>query len=430
MVGHLLRLAAVALLLCSVVACHTNTPLPTEPDGSRELSLPRSDWANEHITSAELRPAIDRSGRYMIRACGPDGQFVYEINLDPSVVPGPQYNILRHAGTIYALAAYYRWQPGEPTREAMLRAADFLKRTSIDAVPEEDDLLAVWSHPEINRGDNPLTAKLGGTGLGLVALTAIERIQPGTTPLDELRRLGRFLVFMQKEDGSFYSKYIPSEGGRSDRWTSLYYPGEAALGLLMLYELDPSPVWFGAAAKCIDYLARLRSGKRDIEADHWALLATAKLLELADRDDMPVDRDAAVRHAADICDSILAGLPRYAPHQAADGCLTRDGRTCPTATRLEGLLAALTFLPESYAPLRARIAQVTGPGIAFLVRAQTVSGEHEGAISRMIPRPTDGYARAADPSETEVRIDYVQHATSAMIQFDHRSAAAATATER
>lgn len=428
MKGHALRLAPIAILLCMVGAYQVNTPPPTEPtepqqQAAREPSVPKTDWANPSITSAELRPAIDRSGRYMARVCGDDGKFVYEINLDPSVVPEPRYNILRHAGTIYAMAAYHRWQPSEPTRAAMLRAAEFLKRTSIDVVSEEGDMLAVWSHPEINRTNNPLTAKLGGTGLGLVGLTAVERIQPGTTPLDDLRRLGRFLVFMQKEDGSFYSKYIPSEGGRSDRWTSLYYPGEAALGLLMLYELDPSPVWFRTAAKCIDYLARLRSGKREIEADHWALLATAKLLELADRHGEPVDRDAAVRHAVGICENILAGIPRYPPHRAADGCLTVDGRTCPTATRLEGLLAASTFLPESHAPLRARIARVTGPGIAFLVRAQTTTGEHAGAISRMIPRPADGYAHATISSETEVRIDYVQHATSAMIQFDHQSAA-------
>jgi len=417
MVGHRLRLVAISFLLCAIVACDRNTPRPTTP----VIPLPKNDWATAAITSDELRPAIDRAGRYMIRACDDEGKFAYEINLDPTVTPDPEYNMLRHAGTIYALAAYYRWQPAEPTLDAMRRAADFLKRMSIDRVPEDGDMLAVWSHPEINLTDNPLTAKLGGTGLGLVALTTIEQIQPGTTPLDDLQRLGRFIVFMQKDDGSFYAKYIPSEGGRSDRFVSLYYPGEAALGLLMLYELDPSPVWFGAAAKCIDYLARLRAGKRTVEADHWALLATAKLLELAKRDNLPIDREAAMRHATGVCNSILAGIPRYPLHLAADGCLTSDGRTCPTATRLEGLLAALTFLPESDAPLRARIAETVGPGIAFLVRAQTTSGQDEGAIPCVIARPNDGSPQTRDPSETAVRIDYVQHATSAMIEFDRQA---------
>ena len=66
---------------------------------------------------------------------------------------------------------------------------------------------------------------------------------------------------MQKEDGSFYSKFYPHHGGKNDQWTSLYYPGEAALGLLMLYEKDPDPLWLQTAANAIAYLARLRAGR-------------------------------------------------------------------------------------------------------------------------------------------------------------------------
>ena len=69
---------------------------------------------------------------------------------------------------------------------------------------------------------------------------SVERTMPGTTPVEFLRRLGNFLLFMQNKDGGFYSKFIPEKGGRDDSWTSLYYPGEAALGLIMLSEKDPS----------------------------------------------------------------------------------------------------------------------------------------------------------------------------------------------
>ena len=88
---------------------------------------------------------------------------------------------------------------------------------------------------------------------------------------------------MQKPNGSFYSKYIPTEGGRWDKWKSLYYPGEAALGLLMLYELDPSPLWLKAAVDALVYLASSRAHKTEVEADHWVLLAAAKLLSIDGR---------------------------------------------------------------------------------------------------------------------------------------------------
>ncbi len=92
---------------------------------------------------------------------------------------------------------------------------------------------------------------------------------------------------MQKNDGSFYSKYIPEKGGRDDSWTSLYYPGEAALGLLMLYEKDPSPEWLQGAADAMSYLSRIRYNKIIVEADHWALIATAKLLKQYDHSRQP-----------------------------------------------------------------------------------------------------------------------------------------------
>jgi len=371
-------------------------------------------------TRGELHEAIDRAAAYLVRACREDGKFVYRVNLDPDVTPEPKYNMLRHAGTIYALGMAQQWRADRSIEAAMVRAAGFLKRRAIGPVPQQDPMLAVWSDPRLTGNDGPLQAKLGGTGLGLVALLSVERVRPGFTSPDELRKLGRFLVWMQKEDGSFYSKHLPDGPGRDDRWTSLYYPGEAALGLLLLYENDPSPVWAKAAAKAVAYLARRRRDRVRVEADHWALLATARLFSLAEEHALVIDRAAALRHAVQVCEAILDEKPRYAASRQTAGCLTADGRTCPTATRLEGLLAALRFLPPEHAALRARIGPALHEGIAFLVRAQVKDGPHSGAIPRAAEPRGPGDERA-----TEVRIDYVQHALSAMIQYDRLLRAAA-----
>jgi len=78
-------------------------------------------------------------------------------------------------------------------------------------------------------------AELGGSALGLVALTEVARAQPGSIPVEDLQSLGRFIVSMQKPDGSFFHRYRagagPASGGES-----LYYPGEAALGLIDLHD--------------------------------------------------------------------------------------------------------------------------------------------------------------------------------------------------
>ncbi|MEE9128539.1 MAG: hypothetical protein V3T84_00855 [Phycisphaerales bacterium] len=364
---------------------------------------------------------VSLAAGYLVRACKPDGQFTYRVNLDPTIIPKLKYNVLRHAGAMYALAVFHQRRPDEKVRDAVVRAGRFLRDRCISPVAEAENMNAVWSRPEMTGAKKLLGAKLGGAGLGLVALVNLEAIATESTPIEQLRQLGRFVVYMQKADGSFYSKYIPAKGGRRDAWTSLYYPGEATLGLLMLYELDESPVWIGAAANALGYLARSREGDSEVPADHWALLATAKLLAVDDRCDTPVARDPIVAHAIQICESILRQQVWTADDPLLIGGFSDDGRTTPTATRLEGLLAALTFLSQQQQQdLRERITSSVHEAMSFLVRSQVRQGEFAGAIPRAYrqwPADDPRSARSFNRRATEVRIDYVQHAMSAMIQY-------------
>jgi hypothetical protein len=372
-----------------------------------------------------LVAAIDASARYLVTRCGENGRFTYRVNTDPGVAVKPRYNMVRHAGTMYALAMHYRFRPDDETRRAILRSARFLTGNTVAPLPERPDLLAVWSLPVITNRDDPCLAKLGASGLGLVALSRAEQINPGTTPRSVLRGLGKFILFMQKEDGSFYFKYFRDTRRKGDAWTSLYYPGEAALGLVMLHRLDPSSEWLEAAVLALTYLARLRRGKGTVEADHWALLATAAALPTCRRAGVDCDRDLLVRHAVQICESILATRNAPAGTGPDRGCFTPDGRTCPTAIRLEGLQAALAFLPGEQADLRRQAAVAVEEGLQFLLRARIPAGKYAGGMPRAIRRlPSDHPARSSSFNRraTEIRIDYVQHALSAMIMAHGRMA--------
>ena len=385
-------------------------PATSEPTPLEAGQLPSEE---------EVRGAIEAAAGYLVRATGPDGRFIYRTDLDPTFDPEPRYNVLRHAGTIYSLGIYHGWKPNEETRRAMERATRYLQECCVDEVPGHEGLLAVWSPPGVVLTGRPLQAKLGGTGLGLVALVGTEEVVPGTTPAAELAALGRFLVFMQKADGSFYSKYFPNQG-RDDSWTSLYYPGEAALGLVMLAEQEGAKSWLEAAGGALGYLAKSREGQTTLPADHWALLATERLLLADDFDSLGVSRWQLVDHAVRICRSILGEGPSGSGTSSFGGSLTPDSRTTPTATRLEGLLAALTFLPSDEVELRREMEAAIHQGIAFLVRAQVRSGELDGAIPRAVVSNQPAGSRRLpflDPRSSEVRIDYVQHALSAMIRY-------------
>lgn len=365
--------------------------------------------------------SISLAADYLVRACKPDGQFTYRVNLDQSITHKMKYNVLRHAGAMYSLAMYHQWRPNEKAREAVVRAGRFLRDRCIAPVDEEENMQAVWSRPEMTGAKKLLSAKLGGAGLGLVALVNLEVIAPESTPIEQLRQLGRFIVHMQKADGSFYSKYIPAKGGLRDTWTSLYYPGEAALGLLLLYDLDKSPMWLEAAAKALGFLAESRAGESNVPADHWALLATAKLLAVDDHCDPPFERDKIVTHAIQVCESILLQQVWSTDDPLLIGGFSDDGRTTPTATRLEGLLGALTFLSQqNQQDIRERITSSVHEAMSFLMQCQVQHGEFAGAIPRALrqwPDDDPRCSRSFNRRATEVRIDYVQHALSAMIQY-------------
>lgn len=380
------------------------------------------------VSRIELHEAIRRSGNYLVQSVGSDGQFVYRRYVTGHAM-NTRYNMLRHAGSLYALAQFYHWQPDEGTWAALIRGRDFMRR-EMRPLSGQSDKLALWSRASISGRDIPLTAKLGGSGLALVALASMYEIDQSATTIVEMRRLANFICFMQKPDGGFYSKFIPSLGGRLDTFVSVYYPGEAALGLLMLYRIDPQPVWLDSALQALTFLAEQRKGQSMVPADHWALIATAELMSLnvtgtsaVLANDLPSSSTLQVEwdHALQVYRSILVTRPRLRHGTPGYGGFVADGRTCPTATRLEGILAMLPWLSHEQFAIRQWSEHTTTEGIRFLLESQIRDGELVGGIPRSVRSWQEGdpfFTEAFNRRVGEIRIDYVQHSLSAFIAYD------------
>ena len=375
--------------------------------------------AEEHrqLPPEPLNAAIDAGVAYLVRNCMHDGRFVYRVNMDRSIHLERKYNMLRHCGVMYALAMYNDRYASPEVVEVLRRCGLFL-RSQIGAVEELKDTLAVWSAPVITHSHSPLSAKLGGTGLGLAALCSLEKHLPHSTDISVLRSMGNFIIWMQKPDGSFHSKYVPSQAGKNGHWVSLYYPGEAALGLLLLYELDPDSKWLNASAKAIGYLAKLRRGFSNVEADHWALIATGKLLPRLEKSNAGISKKLLLGHSSQIVDRILKDRVRDTDNSVLDGGFSEDGRVCPTATKLEGLIAASKYLQLDRGRKDKLLNAIKG-GIKFLLAAQVKEGKFKGGFPRAVARlkGCDKNMEKFNRRATEIRIDYVQHAICAMLAF-------------
>jgi hypothetical protein len=368
---------------------------------------------------AELvREGIASAARYIRSHTGPSGRFVYLVNMDPDVPVPQEYNILRHAGTIYSLGLANTMLPDAETTAVMGRAVDYMRECCLKDL-EGGKIAAVAEPDAIASGKRALGYKLGGAGLALVALATYAEIEPGSVPLQDMQKLAGFGQFMQSRRGEFYAKYVPAKGGRQFLGASLYYPGEMALGWLKLYEQQPDAALIESTVKALTFLARERAGDGSAPADHWALLATAKLFELAERERLDIPRDVLFNHALQVCHAMLEEGYAPQPMPVMEGALVPNGVVTPTATRLEGLLAALAFLPEVH-PMRKHVEAAVHRGVDFLLRAQVRGGPYDGALPFAITRvPLDSGTGAAEfnAQAGEIRIDYVQHSMSAMVQY-------------
>jgi hypothetical protein len=348
--------------------------------------------------STKVDKAIALAGGYLERACTPNGRFIYKVDTRTGR-EATSYNVVRHAGAIYAMAMLYHSRPDPQLRGALIRAATFLLHNYVRPIGKLD-MLAVWP----TEAPEDTILDLGATGLGLVALASVRQIDPQSVELEQLRSLGRFALFLQREDGSFISQYQAGTGSATG-WDSFYYPGETALGLVALYDVDHQSEWLNAATKALSYLARNPTSLSAGPSDHWTLIATAAVLGRCNLNECQHSRQLLLQHAVRICTAIFTeGLidwsgPRF---------IGQKSRTTAVATRMEGLLSALEFIPQTEVALRKQIRENIELGLRLLLRSQIAVGPYAGGIPRSFPGP---------PDESAVRIDYVQHALCVWIQY-------------
>lgn len=384
----------------------------------------------------DLPTAIDEAAGYLTRVNDDGGRFVYRMGPDGRHIAPKKYNIVRHAGAIYALADY---QVQGASAEGRQKAAAVTERATKELVAHyvrplktDEKLLAVWSDPKEEGGGPRWNAKLGGAGLSIIGVMGRYRAVDGGTPdspkeLETAQGLARFVQFMQKPSGDYVSKYTDEDGKATD-FDSLYYPGEATLGLTMLFEADHDPKWLETAMKGVGQLvvSRRTVAKNKLPADHWLMIAIDRLVPFYEQAREPaITKDEMVDHAITLGQLMIDGQVKVAAERPEiDGCFTKDGRTTPTATRLEGLLAlehALTG-DAKRADTRKAIRAAVVRGIAFLRRAQITTGPGRGGIpGALTPATEDGGADESDIGDdekaSEIRIDYVQHAMSAMMRY-------------
>lgn len=349
------------------------------PEGNASASF-------SQLRKQGLLAASRAAGDYLVRMQKPDGSFHYIYAPVTDSLSKGAYNMLRHAGTAYSLYQIHAATHDVRYLKAANMAADFQKLALV-AGPEPGTLYL----------DDKGKAKLGGAGLALVALSY--RLAQGVeADRADAQAMAAYILSQQNKDGS-YESYLKIKGSEKQGSVSLYYPGEAILGLMKLYAIDRDPRWLASARAGAAWLIASQRAMQRLPPDAW-LIQALEALYAADRQAVYLEHALALSEAIATQRYIIGSNDRLAPLNPVQA-----------AARAEGLIAGWRLARAANGPL-ARLLAGSIQQTAHLLLAQQYT-DHE-----KFPNP----ARAAggipvinSDGQPEIRIDYVQHAMSAML---------------
>jgi len=346
------------------------------------------------VSRARLLESARAGGDYLVRVQRPDGSFYYSYNPREDRFSERQYNILRHAGAALSLFQLYAAARDARYLDAARRAVNYLKSRFRPA--KESASVYVL--------DNDDKAKLGANGLALIALATQMELDRKSADRESAVRLANLILAMQHEDGSFAS-YYRLRGDEPEGSSSLYYPGEAILGLVELYRLNSDRRLLEAARRGAKYLIASQSKMTELPPDAWLMQALEALYR--------IDHDAYyAQHAFALADAMIA--EQYTEQDAMPFAgAFRPGmpRATPAASRAEGLLAAYRLARLTGDARASRIANALKLSARFQ-RSQQFDADNSFFIPNA-KRAAGGFREGL--TSMRIRIDFVQHNISALL---------------
>ncbi len=367
------------------------------PDEPGPLPVVRANVLLDALDIGVVQRSIRTAGEYLARMVGPDGRYCYTYFAGRDRCDR-DYNLLRHAGTTYSLYQAYR-EFGDPDMlEAAERAAQWLR----------GQVRPVTGHPDRVYMIEGKRAKLGAIGLGLLALVERQKAVEDDRDRELMTRMANFVLSQQRPNGFLESWFDWGPGADVPETNSIYYPGEALLGLVRLYGIDPEQRWLDAAVKAARYLARDRWRWGGIELyvppDAWL---TQGLAELHAYVPDPLFEDYAYEivevtdvtqlRAEEGADPDLAGGPAFGLFMPT---------VTPAGSRNEGLVAAYRMAVRAGRQEKAAWIK----DLSFRSARFQVAHQFRAANSFFLPNPAKALGGfRSRPDKLDVRIDYVQH---------------------
>ena len=350
---------------------------------------------------------ISLSVDYISRNTLENGRFKYRNNVNPEITyDNTIYNSLRHAGILYSLYQYEQLGFENKYHDLRVNASKYFINRYIKKIDKTK--YTVLSMPE-EEGIRIFIAKSGAAGIALCALSNL--YAEGTVDIEMLQGLGEFILWMQNKDGNIYAYYDFDKKEINKEAEAIYYPAEAAAGLMCLYEVDPQQKWLDGAKKAIFYLQRTQAQRNfDPIFDHWAAFTIEKLFKfnLVAEKEYQILKDYVEKMALPMLTAQITNK-----NHVYYGALKDNIRPCSLGTIMEGL-ASIYFCTDSE-KLKTIIYKSLALGCMFLSKVQVKTGINAGGL----PNSANWVKPGVTPNASVIRIDNVQHVITAWLKLQH-----------
>lgn len=285
----------------------------------------------------------------------PDGRFVYKYDLDRGSLSN-KYNILRHAGCVWALNTYRGDLPvGVRVKQA--------KRYLFDQAVTPPNGIGKC----IPEGSG---IKIGASALALLALISDEDRESFSSLAGDLVD---YMMSQSRENGNFVHK-VDLTTGEDMNFYSVYYTGEVIFALLEYgFAFDDKAVISFAQDSL---LARLKEQYGIRQHSHWMMYAARSLF------------------ARSPSEQIIEYTIKFVEELARNNLYRTWGRGTPVACRNEALLSALD------------IARASGAMCDYLPIIECEIAENLQEQARYF-LPHGGFV--GNLAQRIVRIDFIQH---------------------
>ena len=341
------------------------------------------------LTPSLVRKATLRAARYLMLRQEKSGQFRYEYDPCENKNLGG-YNMVRHAGVLWAMLRLYRTAKDERLLETALSGTRFLIK----------NLDVHGSCAYLGRNERSV---LGGTALAILALVNLPNEHYSNKVRKIVRALGRGILSLQHASGAFFLTFDDKSNNRLIEPPPKFYPGECLLALAELWKKETSPLWSLAARKAAhnQISAFHESGVNC----HWSIQGIVKVgLLLHSR---PI-----ICSAGEMSEKLIKGQNDEQGSHLYGSWPTSIGEptACSAACRLEALGPAIEALRSVDEPV-AHLERTMLRASQFIINQQF---REDNAFLLHTPIEALGGIRRS-PNDYAIRMDINQHAIAALL---------------